>query len=154
MNHTRIARITNGKLGSQTGCPVKTILVVEDDGVVLELICAVLLMARYRVLHATNFPAVVAQCRKRRRAIDLAILDVIMPGRSGPELLSFIRKRFPGVRVLYMSGYLPEQIAAHGVHTDDQILMKPFTPATLLKRVTEVLSQSRRTDEWCCASLA
>ncbi len=64
----------------------------------------------------------------------------MMPGLSGPETITEMRKKRPGLRCLFVTGYAHEQSAALA-RTGDDILDKPFLPSALLSRVREVLSQ-------------
>ena len=75
-------------------------------------------------------------------SIHLVVTDVIMPGCSGPELLSRLQVQVPELKVLYMSGYT-EQTAAHNAGIDSRRLFvqKPFTAAQLARRVREALDR-------------
>jgi DNA-binding NtrC family response regulator len=74
--------------------------------------------------------------------IHLLLADVVMPGGSGPELAERLAAGHPEMRVLYMSGYTDDAIVHHGVIAPGiELLEKPFTPATLAKKVSDVLDQ-------------
>jgi len=66
----------------------------------------------------------------------------VMPGTSGPELTTQLFERRPGLKVIYMSGYTEETIVEHGVlHPGIAFLHKPFTSATLVGKIREVLDR-------------
>jgi len=69
--------------------------------------------------------------------IDLLLTDVVMPGMSGPELVRLVRKGWPDIRVLFMSGYADDEI--EDLDRDAGFLQKPFTPAELTAKIAEVL---------------
>jgi two-component system, cell cycle sensor histidine kinase and response regulator CckA len=79
----------------------------------------------------------VAQVQHGR--LDLALSDVVMPGMSGPELVERLQKLRPSLRVLFMSGYVDSSLLDGDVKPGVNLLQKPFTPATLLRKVREVL---------------
>ena len=72
--------------------------------------------------------------------IDLIITDVVMPGKSGPELVEMMQDFHPGTRVLFMSGYNEDFIMQRGI-VDKEInfFHKPFTPGSLKQKVRELL---------------
>lgn len=124
---------------------MQTILVVDDEELVLDLVCTVLEGAGYNVLRAAGGPEALALCRARTEPIHLALLDVIMPGMSGPELRACLRELLPTVRILYMSGYTHSQIGEHGIGADvGDFIAKPFSPASLVRRIQEELEETRR----------
>jgi len=72
--------------------------------------------------------------------IDLLLTDVVMRGISGPELVMRLRKSLPTLKVVYMSGYTDEAIVHHGVlDSGVEFIQKPFRPASLARKVREVL---------------
>jgi two-component system cell cycle sensor histidine kinase/response regulator CckA len=72
--------------------------------------------------------------------IDLLLTDVIMPGMSGAELSKRIARRIPGIKVLFMSGYIDDSVVRQGISENEAaFLQKPFTPMSLAKKVREVL---------------
>ncbi|HKB28791.1 MAG TPA: response regulator, partial [Candidatus Limnocylindrales bacterium] len=79
----------------------------------------------------------------RQRAMDLAITDVIMPGLSGFEVATSLRAIQPGLKVLFMSGYTAGALESHGQFaTDELLLQKPFTPASLAQAVRDALGSA------------
>jgi two-component system, cell cycle sensor histidine kinase and response regulator CckA len=115
----------------------ETILVVEDEETLRPLIEEVLGDAGYRVLAARDAEAALATAGSSTAPIHLLLTDVIMPGRSGPELAAAMRRQRPGLQVLYMSGYSDERLGAVG--PDVSFIQKPFSAATLLEKVRVVL---------------
>lgn len=118
----------------------ETILLVEDEEVVRELGRRILDMHGYRVLAARNGREALAICEAHGDSIAALVTDVIMPEMSGRALAERLAERWPGVRVLYLSGYTSGAIAQHGVlEPGVEFLQKPFSPAALARRVREVL---------------
>jgi len=116
-----------------TGGGTETLLVVEDDPQVREVTVRALRAGGYHVLvagggrEALDLPAL--------KELKLLVTDVVMPGMGGWELAEAMRRRYPGLRVLFVSGYTQTNLAERGV----ELLSKPFTPTTLLARVRLVL---------------
>ena len=127
------------------GSAAATVLVVEDDDIVRELVCDVLEDSGYTVLCAEDGPTAVKTANNCESVIDLLVTDVVMPQMNGPELASRLSLSRPELNVLYVSGYSVDDIGDHGVLTEDvQLLQKPFSPQSLLQRVRDVL----RDGEW------
>lgn len=118
----------------------ETILVVEDEEIVRELVCDVLSEQGYNVMCAVDGRDALGKAAAYDGKIDLLITDVIMPNMNGQELavqLSVVR---PDTKVLYVSGYSDNDIGDHGV-LDPRIdlLQKPFTPQALARKVRDVI---------------
>ncbi len=118
----------------------ETILVVEDEARVRKLIVDVLRSQGYTVVEATRGEEAVRLCKRRDGAIDLAVLDVVMPEMSGPDLARKILPACPGIRLMYISGYTDEAVLHHGIPASGAaFLQKPFLPDALLRMVRDVL---------------
>jgi len=120
------------------------VLLVDDQKLVLDTTAMVLRRAGFTVLTAENGRAALAECEAHAGPIHLALVDVVMPGMSGPQLRDVLAEQFPGIRVLFMSGYTSREIAFSGVVADPQdFVNKPFRPKELVARVQAALSQPR-----------
>jgi two-component system, cell cycle sensor histidine kinase and response regulator CckA len=118
----------------------ETILLVEDEPRVRKLIVDVLTARGYQVLEATRGADALRLCRSRPSLIDLAVVDVVMPEISGPDLIRQIAPLEPHMRVLYISGYTEEAMVHHGIEeSGGAFLQKPFLPDVLARKVREVL---------------
>ncbi len=121
----------------------ETVLVVEDEASVRSLARRVLERAGYRVLTAGD-----GQDAVMRHAvepdIDLIVLDVIMPRMDGREAARQIRARDADTRILFVSGYAPEESEAGEDWTrGEEFLLKPFDATTLLSRIRQLLDRPR-----------
>jgi PAS domain S-box-containing protein len=115
-----------------------TVLLVEDEEIVRRLLATMLEDAGYRILEAENAEAASAYADTEER-IDVLLTDVVMPGISGPELAEQMTARWPGLRVLFVSGYTPEAIEKHGeISPGTSFLQKPFTRAQLTHALQEL----------------
>jgi DNA-binding NtrC family response regulator len=118
----------------------ETILLVEDEPAVRELTRLVLAGQGYSVVEAPNPEEAERLCENGKAEIHLLLTDVVMPGVSGHELAKRITARLPKIKVLYMSGYTHNVIASGGMlDRGIAFLQKPFTPATLIDKVRDVL---------------
>ena len=126
----------------------ETILLVEDEPAVLELAARGLTERGYTVV-ATSAPAqaeawAVGRARDGKPAADLLITDVVMPEMSGPELAERLGERWPGLRVLFVSGYTDDAVVAHGlIESTVDFLPKPFAPDELARRVRRALDDPK-----------
>jgi len=121
---------------------METILVVDDEPVVLKLCQAILQRGGYGVLPANGGEEALRLLRNAP-TIDLALLDVMMPGMNGIELAGQIQKASPNIKVVLMSGYGPREIAR--VIGDDnpyRIIWKPFKTESLLRMIENALGDS------------
>jgi two-component system, cell cycle sensor histidine kinase and response regulator CckA len=97
----------------------------------------------YRVLVANSPIEAIAMAEHHPMAIDLLITDVIMPELNGNDLAGRLRALFPGLRVLFMSGYTANIIVHRGVIDKDvSLIQKPFSKKELSAKVRELLTQS------------
>ena len=110
-----------------------TVLVVDDQDVVRDVIKLSLESAGYRVLEAATPSEALALARDAGAEVDLLVTDVVMPEMDAFELANRITCELPAVRVLYTSGYT--DAAAEG-----PFIQKPFTPAQLIEKVGAVLA--------------
>jgi two-component system, cell cycle sensor histidine kinase and response regulator CckA len=119
----------------------ETILVVEDEDAVRDLARRVLQHSGYTVFEARNGKEALALAAEHRGTIDLLLTDVVMPGMSGPDLAAEMVRQRPSVKVLYISGYTAETLAAHGDLNAANLLPKPFTGDALTRRIREALNR-------------
>ncbi|MBZ5534625.1 MAG: PAS domain S-box protein [Acidobacteriia bacterium] len=118
----------------------ETILLVEDEDGVRDLVRDILQMNGYTVLEAPAGEEALAHCKQYTGVIHLVLTDVVMPLMSGRELVEQVVPLKPGIKILYMSGYTDDTILHHGaLGADMAFLQKPFTPETLARKVREVL---------------
>jgi two-component system, cell cycle sensor histidine kinase and response regulator CckA len=118
----------------------ETVLLVEDEDSVRQLVRETLESRGYRVLEAENGNAGLAVAAGHSDPIHLVITDVVMPGLSGHELVQQLLPVRPGVKVLYLSGYAPEAFSIPlGADSQKLFLQKPFTLQALSRKVREVL---------------
>ena len=113
----------------------ETILVVEDDDTVRELVQRIFHEYGHSVIEACNGEEGLQICAQQAGEIDLLLTDVVMPGMNGPELAEYVTSMKDGIKVLYMSGYADRAISHNGLVKEEiQFLQKPFTPDELLRK--------------------
>jgi two-component system, cell cycle sensor histidine kinase and response regulator CckA len=118
----------------------EVILLVEDEPAIRTLARRVLTSYGYRVLDADTLRTAL-QIHEREPQIHLVLSDLVIPDGTGVTLINAIRADRPDVSVLLMSGYTDDDIAKAGVHgLEVPFLQKPITPATLVRRVREILN--------------
>ena len=118
----------------------RTILVVDDVGVVRKIAFRLLSEAGYRVFEAGSAAEALEVLSTARQPINLALVDVILPEVTGVDLVRIIREEWPSTRVLFMSAFPAEILVREGLdHPNVIFLAKPFTRDELLTKVTEAL---------------
>ncbi len=120
----------------------ETILVVEDEEHVRKLAVQILQRQGYRVWEAAHGDDALLICERDGKSIHLIVTDVVMPGINGRELARRLSFLYPGMKVLYMSGYTDTGITHHGVLEEGMdFIQKPFTAEGLARKVREVLDK-------------
>lgn len=122
----------------------ETVLVVEDEQIVRELVCEVLIEQGYNVISAPDGLEALKVADNFDGTIHLLVTDVIMPHMNGHELAGKLSSLRPEMIVLYVSGYSDNDIGDHGVLDPRfELLQKPFTPQTLARKIRDVLHEGR-----------
>ncbi|WP_433975727.1 ATP-binding protein [Tunturiibacter lichenicola] len=121
----------------------ETIMVVEDDELVRELVLILLQRQGYTVLDVGQADQALAMCESYSSRIDLILTDLLMPGKmDGRDLVEQVLKIRPEIKVLLMSGYTTDAMAVSGVKEGVPFLQKPFTQQELAGKVREVLNNT------------
>jgi len=126
-------------LASEQG--TETILLVEDEQRVRDLVSTVLRRCGYTVLEACRGEEALEVARNHVAPIHLLLSDIVMPGMGGRVVAARITELRPGTRILLMSGYSDDVILRTGIAAaDTPFIQKPFTASDLAQKVREVLS--------------
>ena len=114
-------------------------LVVDDERAVREVVATALTRAGFHVTAAADAEDALRQL-EHAAPVDLLITDVMLPRMNGPDLAREVRRRSPGTRVLFISGYTGEtSLDPEDLHGGRGFLQKPFGTTTVLARVRELL---------------
>jgi CheY-like chemotaxis protein len=114
-----------------------TILTVDDDAEIRQMVSDVLSGAGFRVLTAESGEAAL-DLLAGDQPVDMLFTDVVMSGLSGMELARRARRLRPGLRIIVASGYWPHIVTAE---EDEALLSKPYNPAQLVTKVRGMLDQ-------------
>lgn len=118
----------------------ETVLVVEDEKMLLEFVGTVLEEQGYKILAAGTPADALTIAREYNSPIHLLITDVVMPGMNGRELKEAITPLYPDIKTLYVSGYTANVIAHRGMLDEGTaFLQKPFSINALTVRVRQVI---------------
>ncbi|MHC4922897.1 MAG: response regulator, partial [Planctomycetota bacterium] len=121
----------------------ETILLVEDEEAVRDLATEALRERGYEVLPAASAEKALEVALEAGDRIDLLLSDVILPGMNGPALAERLKADWPGLRVLFVSGYAEDTMARQGIlEVGSRLVAKPFAPSLLARRVRERLDTS------------
>jgi two-component system cell cycle sensor histidine kinase/response regulator CckA len=123
----------------------ETLLVVEDEPSVRHLARSVLDNLGYEMLSAANGQDALHVAREHKGSpIRLVITDVIMPLMGGKVMAEWLKATYPDLRILFTSGYTDDAISHHGVlEKGVEFLPKPYTPASLARRVRQILDEKK-----------
>jgi two-component system cell cycle sensor histidine kinase/response regulator CckA len=118
----------------------ETILVVEDEELLLRVLCGVLRRNGYAVLGASSPAEALLLSEQHAGTIDLLVTDVVMPLLSGWELAEWLRRTRPAMKVAFMSGYADDVVERHVLLGSKPVLIqKPFSTSTLVQKIREAL---------------
>ena len=120
---------------------MRRILFLEDEPTIREVLAEYMKMQRYEVTEACDGDEAVALLKHQN--FDLAVLDIIVPKRSGLEVLAYIRQEYPDMAVIMLTALDDEQtqVKAFNAYADDYVI-KPVSPLILLKRMETILRRT------------
>jgi PAS domain S-box-containing protein len=119
----------------------ETVLLVEDEDLLRRVVARILDRAGYHVLVACSGEEALSLCEELSAPVDLLVTDVVMPGMGGKELAMRIVGKYPQARILFMTGYTDDETLGKGMLDNDRaIILKPFSPEALLRRLREILN--------------
>ncbi len=122
----------------------ETILLVEDEPVILNMVNVLLKGQGYTVIGAETPGEAIRLAREYTGKIDLLMTDVVMPEMNGRELARNLLSYHPGINRLFMSGYTANVIAHHGVLDEGvHFIQKPFFRQQLIEKVQEALEAAQ-----------
>ncbi|MGJ5813557.1 ATP-binding protein [Paludibaculum fermentans] len=120
----------------------ETLLLIEDDESVRDLLAGMLRQRGYRVLQARDCDDALQSLASAPGSVNLVISDVIMPGINGPEATRRLRAIEPGLRVMFVTGYSSEDLNLRGIQDQGSLtLEKPFDLDTLARAVRQSLDR-------------
>ena len=128
--------------GNITG-GTETVLIAEDEPSLRQMAVRILRSKGYTVLEAPNGKEALSVAEKYiSQEIHLLVTDIVMPYSGGKELYNQLKEIYPGIKVLYMSGYTDNSIVHHGVlEPGITFLQKPFSPGAIASKVRQVLDK-------------
>jgi two-component system, cell cycle sensor histidine kinase and response regulator CckA len=119
-----------------------TVVVVDDEETVRSFIGSALSLAGYRVILSKSGWESLSICREHDGPIDVALLDVIMPGMSGGQLQAELIKLIPGIPIIFMSGHPVADLERYGISKGAaHFIQKPFTAAQLKQTIEKCLGK-------------
>ncbi len=126
---------------------IETILLVEDEPMILEMTTIMLEHQGYDILPAATPGEAIHLARAHTGPIHLLVTDVVMPDMNGRDLATDLISLHPNIKCLFMSGYTADVIAHHGVLNEGiHFIQKPFSRKELITRVRELLDDRERID--------
>ena len=128
-------------MGTHQGRGSETILLVEDQQGIREVVQEFLRRRGYSVLCAADGDDALQVADEHAHAIDLLVTDVIMPNMGGPELVQRLTRLRPHTKVLFISGNPDQASLSERLGSTAAVLQKPFPLDILLRKVRSVLDQ-------------
>ena len=140
-NEGKAGQLLMEDAAKEISCGQETILLVEDEPAILELVKTILLTQGYNVLEASTPGEAIRLAREYASEIHLLMTDVIMPEMNGRDLAKNLQSLYPHIKRLFMSGYTADVIAHHGVLDEGvHFIQKPFPIQSLAAKLREVLN--------------
>lgn len=134
--------IVRPTVDSQPVGGTETVLIAEDDDKLRKLFGVVLTQYGYNAIYAENGEAAVSKFMENKDKVDLVLMDMIMPRKSGMEAYSEIRKIRPDMKIIFLSGYTADRIDSELLNNSDvHLILKPVSPMDLLRKVRDVLGK-------------
>lgn len=129
--------------GPDLSTVISTVLLVEDEPQIRQLLNDALTAAGFNVLQATDGSHALDICKQYEGHIDLLVTDVVMPKMNGPALAKAIEVDYPSIKVIYMSGYTDDILETYGISSSNtHLLTKPFDASDLLEKINEIIQYS------------
>jgi CheY-like chemotaxis protein len=119
----------------------ETILLVEDEELVRKVVARILDRAGYHVIVAAGGIEALSLSEELAAPVDVLVTDIVMPGVGGKELATRLAAKFPRMKILFMTGYTDDEFLRTGILDQGRaILLKPFSPEDLLRKLREVFN--------------
>jgi two-component system, cell cycle sensor histidine kinase and response regulator CckA len=135
VNENKSPKTDNLPAGSET------VLLVEDEKMVRQLIQRILETSGYKIIAAENGMEALEICQTRNLNIDVLVTDVVMPEMGGHELAKKLVGNFPDLKVIYISGYTSDIVTRHGISQNGaNFIQKPFSPDELVRKIRQLLN--------------
>ncbi len=128
--------------GTQVSEKRATILLVEDETLVREVMFETLVWAGYRVLKASTAAEARTAFRRCRKVVELLLTDVVLPDQNGKDLAEGLRRICPDLKAILVSGYLENVVTGQASLENGMLyLPKPFSADSLVQKVRAALAQ-------------
>ncbi len=120
----------------------KSILVVDDDPTICQLVADIFRTSEFQVLEARDGVEALKRIDASCPAIDVLLVDVVMPRLNGAEVARVILYYYPTIKIIFMSGHPDDVVVRHGIPASKlRYLKKPFTPDVLEQAVRDELKR-------------
>ncbi len=130
-------------VSTTAGAEKTVILVVDDEEVIRNMVKDFLTKKGYEVILASDGPEAMEKFQQNEGQVDLVLLDMVLPGKSGMETLEDLRKINPRIKAILTSGYI-QNISENDLEDGvTAFLQKPFSITHLIQKVEEMMSISK-----------
>jgi PAS domain S-box-containing protein len=142
MVRERAEKLDRGSRAGDLKGGSETILLVEDDPMVMNMAVRILKQLGYSVLHAEDGARALLLAEGYKGRIDLLVTDVIMPGINGLDLADRLKSIHPETAMIFTSGYTDDVLTDHGVTGEHlHFIAKPYSPQSMAGKIREVLDK-------------